>query len=278
VKNPQFLDKLPENGIVAVSCGCYHSLFLSDEGRLYSCGRGNHGQLGIWNSRGDLNVPTRLESISNSKVRSVVAGFYHSMCLTGEAESPFEKVASTLKHDLRSLINNPSRSDVIFIVEGQPIYAHRCIVMTRCEPLEIMLEGSMKEAFEKEVELKDIRYHLVLALLEFLYTDEVQSLSSNSFDLNFALDLLAVADQFLVEGLKRQCEIAIQKSMSVENVAFMFKNADQRQASSLRKRCFDYIIRYFGKVIGTDGFIGLPSHLLKEVLFAAHEKGVSIRP
>ena len=66
----------------------------------------------------------------------------------------------------------------------------------------------------------------------FLYTDEVEALHAHTghgggggggggggMDLEFALDLLAVADQFLVDALKRLCEGAIQKSISVENVS-----------------------------------------------------------
>ena len=59
----------------------------------------------------------------------------------------------------------------------------------------------------------------------------------------FALDLLTVADQFLVEPLKMLCENAIQKSINVENVATMLATADARGAFGLRKKCFHYILR-----------------------------------
>jgi hypothetical protein len=78
-------------------------------------------------------------------------------------------------------VNNPARSDVTFIVENRPIYAHRCILMARCDPLECMLQGwsgdaTMREATEREIQLHDLRYDVVLALLEFLYTDNVEGL------------------------------------------------------------------------------------------------------
>ena len=73
------------------------------------------------------------------------------------------------------------------------------------------------------------------------------------------------------------CEKSIYKSIDVDNVAYMLGTADARQAKELRKRCFDFIMRHFGKVIGTQSFTELPKHLLEEVLFAASKRGVYVR-
>ena len=175
-----------------------------------------------------------------------------------------------------------------FIVENRPIYAHRCILMARCDPLECMLQGwsgdaTMREATEREIQLHDLRYDVVLALLEFLYTDNVEGLRryplsgggiedsggggsaggdgvggvggvgggggvqrramGPEFEAHvaFAMDLVAVADQFLVEPLKRLCENVIQSCIHVDNVAIMLRAADARHSTVLRKRCFEYV-------------------------------------
>lgn len=51
----------------------------------------------------------------------------------------------------------------------------RCIIGARCEPLERMLEGPMKEAWAAEgsIPLPNHRHAVFLAFLEFLYTDKV---------------------------------------------------------------------------------------------------------
>jgi len=91
-------------------------------------------------------------------------------------------------------------------------------------------------------------------------------------DVAFALDLLAIADQFLVSALKRACEKAIKASITIENVSFMLLTADERQALALRRKCFDFMMRHFDEVIATEAFSSLPQTLLHEVLVSASQR------
>jgi len=82
-----------------------------------------------------------------------------------------------LVEDFRSLLNNPELSDVAFLVEGKKLYAHRCILMARCEPLDRMLNGPMREASEQVIQLgEDTTYQCFYSLLEYLYTEQVEAL------------------------------------------------------------------------------------------------------
>ena len=280
VRNPRIVDALRDETVIQVSCGCYHTLFLVDDGRAYSVGRNNHGQLGI-NTQHDSAVPEKVPGMK--PISLLAAGFYHSICMTSSdggghlGPNQRHQVGASLSNDMRKMLNNSARSDVTFIVEGRPIYAHRCIIMARCEPLERMLEGPMRESQERDIVLHDMKYDPFFAFVEFLYTDHVEGLHPRVVSLEFALDLLSVADQFLVQSLKGICESAIEKSISVDNVALMLRTADERQALNLRKKCFQFLMRNFGKVIGTPSFAELPKDLLQEVLFAAAKRGVYLR-
>eukprot|EP00742_Colponemidia_sp_Colp-10_P002990 GILJ01003191.1.p1 GENE.GILJ01003191.1~~GILJ01003191.1.p1 ORF type:complete len:574 (+),score=72.27 GILJ01003191.1:35-1756(+) len=276
-RTPHLTEALEGKGVGQVAAGCYHTFALAESGYLYGFGRNNHGQLGDGTTT-DRTSPRLIEKLMDKKAAQVAGGFYHTVVLTGP---PLAKSSvpgnAMLNKDFRQLLNNSTHSDVTFIVEDKPLYAHRCLIMARCEPLERMLDGPMREGHEEQVTIGDIGYSCFLALLEFLYTDSVEGLDPEIVELDFALDLLAVADQFLVEPLKQLCENAIQKSIRVENVALMFQTAAARQAFTLKKTCFDFIMKNFGKVIGTVAFSELPSHLLQEILFAASERGVYLR-
>mmetsp|Transcript_30091 Transcript_30091/g.39615 ORF Transcript_30091/g.39615 Transcript_30091/m.39615 type:complete len:639 (-) Transcript_30091:210-2126(-) len=273
---PKLISDLQDKFIVDVACGCYHTVVLSKEGKVYPFGRNNHGQLGT-NTTVDASRPCFMETIADKHVCQVAAGFYHTVLLVGPPVKLARPIiTNTLQSDLKAMLNNPARSDVTFLLEGKPLYAHRIIIMARCEPLERMLDGPMREAMEQEISIPDHRYDVFLAFLEFLYTDDVMGLDPSFVEVSFALDLLTLADQFLVEALKRKCETAIQKSITVENVSEMLVTADSRQAMSLRKRCFDFIMLNFGQVIATKSFSELPPNFLREICQEASGRGVKI--
>ncbi|KAF0698331.1 Aste57867_11051 [Aphanomyces stellatus] len=274
---PMLVTHLNAFTIVDVACGCYHTLALSDLGRVYPFGRNNHGQLGTNNTL-DSTFPTFIEALRDVKVRKIAAGFYHTVCLTGVLARRVDSVVSnSLGRDFAKLINNPARSDVQFIVEGVPIYAHRCVLMARCEPLEIMLDGPMRERTDTDIVIPDQSYGVFLAMLEYIYTDRVAVLESGSLDVDFALDLISVADQYLLDNLKRKCEFAIQKSIDMSNFTIMIKTAHYRQAQSLKRGCIDFILANFGVVIGSPTFMDLPQDLMQEILVMASRRGVIIK-
>ena len=275
-RTPSQVTLLDDQSIIDITCGCYHSVALSRRGMVFTFGRNNHGQLGL-GDKADVYIPQIVSDLRAFNITLVAAGFYHTIFVAGGESNEMKSSHKSLSNDLKKLLNNQARSDVTFIVEDRPIYAHRCIIMSRCEPLERMLDGPMRESQQSEIVLHEQLYEVFLALLEYIYTDKVEGLDPHSVRLEFALDLLALADQYLLDPLKNMCEKSIYKSIDVDNVAYMLGTADARQAKELRKRCFDFIMRHFGKVIGTQSFTELPKHLLEEVLFAASKRGVYVR-
>lgn len=105
---------------------------------------------------------------------------------------------------------------------------------------------------------------------------QVMSLRSPHVELGFALDLLSLADQYLVDSLKRKVEAAIQHSITVANVSLVLAAANTRQAVDLKKRCLDFIFSNFKSVIVLKNFVELPTALLQEVLLEAANRGVSV--
>eukprot|EP00904_Undaria_pinnatifida_P006408 jgi/Undpi1/2898/HiC_scaffold_14.g06275.m1 len=255
--------------IIQVACGCYHTISLDSEGRVYPFGRNNHGQLGTGTTE-DSCRPCFVEKLSESFVCQVAAGFYHTLCLTGPALSGREgtRGAKSLSSDLYRLLNNPAGSDVTFKVEGEAIFGHRCIIGARCEPLACMLDGPMKEASNTGgggIPVPNQRRSVFLAFLEFLYTDKVMALGADCLDLEFCLDLLEIADQYLVDALERLCENTVLKGITEYNACELLMTADSRRATSLRRKCLEFIVRNTGRVYATGGYYSLPPSVRAEV-------------
>lgn len=64
-----------------VSCGEKHSLILTDDGEVLSCGVGEYGRLGT-GSTTDSTQPVTIESLLEFDIVQVVAGASHSLALT----------------------------------------------------------------------------------------------------------------------------------------------------------------------------------------------------
>ncbi|XP_058740263.1 ARM REPEAT PROTEIN INTERACTING WITH ABF2-like [Vicia villosa] len=135
-------------------------------------------------------------------------------------------------------VNNPALSDVTFIVEGKRFHAHRACLLSS-DIFRAMFDGGYKEMKAKDIEIPDIKWNVFELMMRFIYGGTVD------VDLDVAPDLLKVADQYLLDGLKRICESVISKDISVENVSVMYVMSDTYNATSLKYSCILFILEQF---------------------------------
>ena len=69
--------------IMDIKCGGEHSMFLSNNGKVYTCGHGYYGQLGLGNNK-NVKSPILVHSLSNKNVIEIASGWSHSLVLTDE--------------------------------------------------------------------------------------------------------------------------------------------------------------------------------------------------
>lgn len=70
---PQLVETLEDHNIVAVSCGRRHTLFLTDEGKVFACGENKMGQLGLGNQSEQVLLPTQIQ-YSGAPIRRIACG------------------------------------------------------------------------------------------------------------------------------------------------------------------------------------------------------------
>jgi len=130
----------------------------------------------------------------------------------------------TLQKDIATLFNNQELSDVTFIVEGKAIYGNRSILAARCQHFKAMLFGGLKESRSDQIVIPDVTHKVFMAMMSFLYLDEV------NVSIDIAFQLLMLADSYMLERLKTKCEYIIQDSVTIENVCALLVGATTYRA------------------------------------------------
>ncbi len=156
----------------------------------------------------------------------------------------------TLLSDLRSFLDDEgamSLSDITIMVENVPVRAHKLMLM-RCPYFRAMLLGDMVESSQSIVSIEIVRHPIFLAVLEYLYTDDVP------IPLDSAMELFVAADLFGIPRLQAMCERRLLESITVENAATIFHAADVHSASSLRNKALGYVLSHFEAVSKTTAF------------------------
>ncbi|KAE8665440.1 ARM REPEAT PROTEIN INTERACTING WITH ABF2 [Hibiscus syriacus] len=139
-------------------------------------------------------------------------------------------------------VNNPTLSDVTFLVEGKRFYAHRICLLASSDAFRAMFDGGYREREAKDVEIPNIRWDVFVLMMRYIYTGSV------TVEIDLAQELLRAADQYLLDDLKRLCEYTIAQDISEENVSLMYELAEAFNATTLREACLLFMLEQFERI------------------------------
>jgi len=159
----------------------------------------------------------------------------HRFCFEA---APGEK-PKTVIDDYRTLVDNQKFSDILFLVQGSPIYAHKVILYTRSDYFRPLIDNGMKESQMNQIELNDITPSLFRLILEYIYTGQVSAIDADN-----AVDLLIAADRYLLHSLKTLIQQALVRVISPDNVVDFLEISDQYQCTLLREKCIRFVQQY----------------------------------
>ncbi|XP_067687391.1 rho-related protein racA-like [Haliotis asinina] len=144
--------------------------------------------------------------------------------------------------------NQPESADVVFDVGGSQVYAHKVVLMSRCDVMAAMFGGAFKEAFQpgmSKLKIQNTTCECLLALLEYLYTDHAPIEGGD------AVGILVLADEYCQSRLLNLCELYITKEVdrsctkNIEkadiDVIGLLLTAQLHNASQLSKWCLHFI-------------------------------------
>jgi len=156
-------------------------------------------------------------------------------------------------------VNNPTLSDVTFLIEGKRFYAHRICLLASSDAFRAMFDGGYKEKDAKDIEIPNIRWDVFELMMRYIYTGSVD------VNLEIAQDLLRAADQYLLEGLKRLCEYTIAQDIRIDNVSLMYDLSEAFNAVSLRNACILFVLENFDKLNAKSWYGELIKRILPEM-------------
>ena len=108
-----------------------------------------------------------------------------------------------------------------------------------------MFTGALREANESHIVITDVSYSTFYHIIEFIYTDSV---SAEKMTLDDALQLLAAANRYILDRLKRIIERWLLSQLSEQNVAMILHAADLYQAPYLRSACLLYVANHLHRI------------------------------
>ncbi|KAK1619418.1 hypothetical protein QYE76_024935 [Lolium multiflorum] len=185
---------------------------------------------------------------------------------TGTASSGVGDMTLAPTHDiarhLEELLASQKGSDVTFLVENREIRAHKLVIAARSPVLYEMVVGVAN--MEAIVPVDDMKSAVFEAVLHFIYTGEVPpmedlaliSTSSSAEDISFAMQELALAGSFAVDGgvlivgdimaaacrfsldtMKAKCETLLAESIKKESARSTLRLARHYGCSKLEGYC-----------------------------------------
>ena len=101
---------------------------------------------------------------------------------------------------------------VYIITDRRKIMAHSLVIACGSPVLEAMFHNDWKESLNRVVEIVDESPELFEQILQYLYIGTVKEMDA------MAMDLLAAADKYQIEALKKECASFIGNKITIENV------------------------------------------------------------
>uniref|UniRef100_A0AAY4EH10 BTB domain-containing protein n=1 Tax=Denticeps clupeoides TaxID=299321 RepID=A0AAY4EH10_9TELE len=141
----------------------------------------------------------------------------------------------SMADDLGDLWDQSLLPDCSLVVAGQEFQAHKAILAARCPVFRAMFMHNMMERQTNRVEIHEMEPEVLKELLTFIYSGKAPNLQ------DMAAELLVAADMYLLDRLKRMCEEALCRSLTVENAAEILIFADLYLTPNLKEKAITFI-------------------------------------
>eukprot|EP00063_Salmo_salar_P068072 XP_014042907.1 PREDICTED: kelch-like protein 22 [Salmo salar] len=150
--------------------------------------------------------------------------------------------------------------DVVLMVEGKPIQAHRILLAAACDYFRGMFAGGLRETQLTEIPVHGVTYTAMTKLLDFIYTSELE------LDLDNVQEVLVAATLVQIEEVIGFCCDFLFSWLDDSNILEVDKLADVYGLQQLGAKVHSYILRNIQTFSRTDVYRQLPPEKVLSVL------------
>lgn len=145
---------------------------------------------------------------------------------------------------LRHFFNDEDFSDVTFLVQGRRVHGHKMVLSIVSDCFRAMFTSGFRETDSIEIEIQDCSYDAFLAVMEYVYTGQTSKVDPTlgiDVNVNQVVEILELADRFILDHLKQICETALQPVINGETVEFFLQVAQKTNSMQLQAICEHFI-------------------------------------
>lgn len=148
--------------------------------------------------------------------------------------------------DFRRRMDDENTKDIALVVGTHTVKAHKFILETRSPVLSAMLNNDTTERKSNKIVINDFSFDVVCGLVEFLYTDECGNLHGKPEE------LLKISDKYSVEGLKLKAANELLRTLDIDNALDLLVMFDQYTVKELKDGLIKFVIVNRKKLFKTD--------------------------
>ncbi|XP_039441366.1 speckle-type POZ protein-like [Culex pipiens pallens] len=177
------------------------------------------------------------------------------------------KISEVLEN-YASLLSNEQLSDVTIHVDQKKFYAQRAILSVRSPVFAAMFQSGMQESALNRIVIEDIEPDVFEEVLRFIYVGKVKGLE------RMAHELLAAADKYVLDRLRKMCEGHLGRHITQETVLKTLALAGLYHADELKDQAVRFICRNIKTMQSTEwkSFAHAHPDLVADILSAMSSK------
>ncbi|XDC84224.1 hypothetical protein R6Z07F_015397 [Ovis aries] len=174
----------------------------------------------------------------------------HPHCVSNTYRSAQHSQA--LLRGLLALRDSGILFDVVLVVEGKQLEAHRILLAASCDYFRGMFAGGLKEMEQEEVLIHGVSYSAMRQILHFIYTAELELSLSN------VQETLVAACQLQIPEIIHFCCDFLTPWVDEDNILDVYRLAELFDLSRLTEQLDAYILKNFVAFSRTDKYRQLP--------------------